>query len=755
VGLLLGFAASCGHDSDYYLTKADGLAKRGECAEAVLNYRNAIQRDPALGAAYYGLGVCQFKLGSIEESAQTLFHAVELMPSNDEAAIESANVTLSLYIGTGRPQGLYDRLTKLVGDILKRNPKSPDGLSLQGSILLDDHKVLDAIAVLEQAYSLRPSDPDISLLLAEALKREGKGSEAEQMVAGILDQHPQYSAGYDWLAEQYASSNRRAEAEIVLKSKVRNLPDESGGIIQLASFYQQQQNPAEVKKALSLILDRPKMFRYGLLQVGDFYRAAGRPAEAAAYYAQGAASDKNSKAIYEGRLAGVYMAQKKRSDALQAINEAIRETPNDPEFLNLRALILLEGGDEKDAAQAIADWKAAIKLRPRDASLYFQLGRAYLARRDRDSARSNFINAVNRNPRYVEPRIGLAQISRERSDFKSALRYSEEALQLDPRNSRARLLHAAGLAGSGNLRAGRSELDALVQEYPGSEDVQLESGLLFLAENQPQAAEKIFAKALQSTPRDSRALAGLARVYLAQKNYDGAIKLLAGEVAKAPDWWDAREYLAASAAALNRLDIALQQYKVLADKYPDSADYKIGLAAVYQAQGDKASAIQTYEAARVLSPDDPVIIGWLALLRDSTGQKREADADYQRSLALNPSDPALLNNRAYFIAESGGDLDEGLRLIKAALQNRPTEPGILDTLGWLYTKKGMNDSAVEVLSNLVKAHPDEPAFRYHLGVALFQKGDRAGAKRELGTGLSKHPSKEDEEKIRSFLTRIG
>jgi hypothetical protein len=55
----------------------------------------------------------------------------------------------------------------------------------------------------------------------------------------------------------------------------------------------------------------------------------------------------------------------------------------------------------------------------------------------------------------------------------------------------------------------------------------------------------------------------------------------------------------------------------------------------------------------------------------------------------------------------------------------------------------------------VKKYPDQPAFRYHLGVALLQKGEAAEAKSEFLISLSKNPPKDMAEKIKQILSKLG
>src|SRR5208337_564316 len=124
-------------------------------------------------------------------------------------------------------------------------------------------------------------------------------------------------------------------------------------------------------------------------------------------------------------------------------------------------------------------------------------------------------------------------------------------------------------------------------------------------------------------------------------------------------------------------------------------------------------------------------------------------------LAINPEDITALNNLAYELAESGTDLDQASALAERAQRKAPGNPEIADTLGWVYARKGLNDSAIQILNGLVKKFPDQPALRYHLGVALLQKGKVTEAKAEFTIALSHKPPKEMADKIREIMSRVG
>ena len=74
---------------------------------------------------------------------------------------------------------------------------------------------------------------------------------------------------------------------------------------------------------------------------------------------------------------------------------------------------------------------------------------------------------------------------------------------------------------------------------------------------------------------------------------------------------------------------------------------------------------------------------------------------------------------------------------------------------WIYIKKNLSDNAIQVYHDLLAKQPNRSTFRYHLGMALYQKGDRVQARKELETALQNHPTKDEEAKIRELMGKLG
>jgi len=102
-----------------------------------------------------------------------------------------------------------------------------------------------------------------------------------------------------------------------------------------------------------------------------------------------------------------------------------------------------------------------------------------------------------------------------------------------------------------------------------------------------------------------------------------------------------------------------------------------------------------------------------------------------------------------------GDLDQALTYAQRAKQLLPQLNEISDTLGWIYLKKNLTDNAIETFSDIVTKQPQHSTYRYHLGMAYVQKGDKLKASQELQKALKSNPPKDERDKIEQLLQKLG
>ena len=144
----------------------------------------------------------------------------------------------------------------------------------------------------------------------------------------------------------------------------------------------------------------------------------------------------------------------------------------------------------------------------------------------------------------------------------------------------------------------------------------------------------------------------------------------------------------------------------------------------------------------------------LALTLQNAGRKKEAGDIYEQVIKTDPQNGVALNNLAFMMAENGGDLDQALTYAQRAKQVMPNLSEVSDTLGWIYLKKNMSDNAMDVFQALVNQKPDSSTYRYHLGMAYAQKGDKPKALAALQQALQSRPPKDEENKIKALVATL-
>jgi len=73
----------------------------------------------------------------------------------------------------------------------------------------------------------------------------------------------------------------------------------------------------------------------------------------------------------------------------------------------------------------------------------------------------------------------------------------------------------------------------------------------------------------------------------------------------------------------------------------------------------------------------------------------------------------------------------------------------------IYIRKNLTDESLRMLRELVNQRPNNPTFRLHLAMALYQKGERLLARKELENALRNKPSEKEQAEIKQLLAKVG
>ncbi len=760
-GLLLGTA--CSRDPNVakrkYLESGNRYFERGKYNEATIMYRSALKKDAMYGEAYYRLGLAFLKMNNFAAAERSLRRAFSLFkdkpgPDKDDATTKLADIYLLAYMSDAQRSKNYEAV---FDEFRKELPEqSFDRLRMDGYRAWRDRDLDGALAKFELAGKSKPGDVNLDLATAQVLIQKDRAADAEKILTGIIARDKSNSSAYDLLYREYMRRNLPAEAEKIRKAKTDNNPTVLQYKIQLATHYFLLNRQDESDRILNAVMADAKTFPDGRERVGDFYMTFRQFDKALETYKGGLGAGKEQRLNFLRKMADVYVLQGRRDQALALLDQQIlKENPNDPVGMALRATLWLEAGNRSQLQQAVTELETAVGKLPKNAVVRYNLGRAYWAKGDLDLARTQFRAAIDIQPDYLAPRLAVTQIHLLRGEGAAALQAADEALRLSARNTFARMLRAQALNSLGRLSDARVELQNLIKANPQLVEAKFRLGLLELSARDFRAAEQVFRQCLSDGKGEVLCEIGLAEVFSAQRQFDKAIALLQSEQAKAPGRRELQMALGNTNVLAEKYDAAADIFKQMLAKEPDSADLNLRLAETYRRMGRTPQAIEGFRKVKQLQPSNPDAAIWLALLLHSTGREVDAKAEYEQILRLQSDNAVALNNLAYVIAEQGGDLDVALTYAQRAKQKAPNSLEVSDTLGWIYLKKNLTGNALDIYRDIVGKAPQNPTFRYHLGMALFQQGNRAQAKQELEAALRNRPAKEEEGKIRGLLQKIG
>jgi tetratricopeptide (TPR) repeat protein len=759
-GLLLLFLTACSSDPKVarqkYLDGGNKYFKNGSYKEASLMYRNAIRKDLKFGEAYYRLGLAELRLGRVAEAVRALQRAVELEKTNQDAHAKLAEIYLAAYSTDQRksPQFLKE-IDNLSKTILELNPSSFDGLRLRGYLNLANKDLKGAIENFEKAAKIKPMDPSLTLALVQAINADGRAEEAEKMALALLEKEKSYGPMYDVLFVDYMRKNRPQDAENLLLKKVANNPKNPNFLLQQAAFFQATRRPDQMQASLQKLVSDGTTFPNGPQFAGDFYFRIRDFEKAQQTYELGLQRDPKNKLVYQKRIVEALLFQNKRTEASNLLEKVVKEAPDDNEARAMRGSMMLQAGTPDQVNQAVQDLQTAVNKDPRNAVLQFNLARAHIARNDFEQARVRLQDAIRYRPDYLLPRLALAQLFIQKNDFNNALLAANQTLEFDKNNAAALLLRSSAQIGLKDFDKAKEDLDRVMAQNPNITDAIFQMGLIHYAKGDLKSAETQFRRLYEVSPQDPRAIRSVIDILTRQNRFDEAAAIVQKELAKTPDRKDLRLAIANAAYQVGRVDMALGEFQTLLKSNPNDAIMHLRVGEAFRRKEDINSAVGHFEQAAKLAPTNPLPFLYLGMVQASRGDYSKARPNYENALKIDPDNAVVLNNLAFILADNGAELDTALSYAQKAAQKLPKSSEVADTLGWIYIKKNQPDAAIQIFRDLTGREPANPTYQFHLAMALFQKGDRPGAKFACEKALANKPIPAEVSKIKELMTRIG
>ena len=513
VFLTAGFTG-CARDPHAEMLKftksGDAYAAAGKLSEAIIEYRNAVQKEPRAGDVRVKLAEAYLKNGELAKALEEYVRAADVVP---DAAVQLK--AGSLLLMARRFDDAKGRAEKAIA----AEPKNVDAQILLANALAGLKDLDAAVAELEQAIQLNPDrSATYSSLGAMELGR-GRRDPAERAFKRAVELAPRSAQARLALTSFYWATAQWTDAERELTEALAAEPDNVLAHRTAATFYLVTNRRDRAEPHLRRVLDITKSAA-AALALSDYYVAQNKES-AARELLEPIAKDPKTASAANTRLAVLDQAAGDSAGAGRRLETVLSSNPKELSALLVKSNLLLDNGKLDEALRTAT---SATEAHHDSAAAFSIVGRVQVARKDKKAATVAFQEAIRLNPLATDAKLALARLELASGRAESSATLAEEALKAQPQNANARLLLVQALISRGETERAASELDILAAKFPDSAAVHTQRGILYGRKKQPADARREFERALQLQPDLLEATGGLVALDLSTRRSDDARK---------------------------------------------------------------------------------------------------------------------------------------------------------------------------------------------------------------------------------------
>jgi predicted TPR repeat methyltransferase len=320
--------------------------------------------------------------------------------------------------------------------------------------------------------------------------------------------------------------------------------------------------------------------------------------------------------------------------AIQLYEEVLKGNPNHQDSLHFLGLTYAQLGTMD---KALACLTKANEIQP-TASLLNNLANIYKKNKQFKQALQYYLNAIELEPNYAQAHNNIASIYAQQDNYQEALAHYVKAVHAEPDFIAAHFNLGLLLLKNNQLDAAKTQFNNVVSLDPNATQARFYLGVLYLENNELVEAERAFHEVLEHNSEQVQALVNLGVIALKRQQDQLAIDYFTRALALDNNELDARNNLASTFMHHDRFENALMHYDILLQKEPDNIEYLYNSGVAQMALGHLNEATLFFEKLLTLDEQHTPSLNNLAAIYLKQELRETSQAYLQKALDINPND---------------------------------------------------------------------------------------------------------------------
>lgn len=759
--LLTAFLGGCsGESTESLIASGKDFLSKNDNKAAVIQLKNAIQKNPNLGEARFLLGKALFESGDMAGAEVELRKALDLKYSNEQVTPLLAQALLAtgqatkvidefakVELPTGEPLASLKTTLSLAYAAQSKQAASQEALAAALSAKADyapaqlveaRHKAIDrkfdeAQAVVDSVLAKNPSNHDALLLDGSLQAVKGNPDGALMLYRKAIEVNPASLAAHSAVIATLFQQQKHEEAAKQIEALRKVAPNHPQTIYLDAQATYQRKDFKAARGLTQQLLKISPNHPNSLQLAGAVEYQLGAYAQAEALLSR-AIQQAPELALARKLLISSYLRAGDPAKALATLQPVLNRIENDSAFLSIAGETFLQNGDANKATEYFAK---ASKLAPDDAAKKTALALAHMAQgKTADSFEE--LQQISITDKGITADLALISAYLRTNQTEKALKALDSLEKKQPDNPATHNLRARTLLSKKDIVGARLSFEKALAINPSFFPAAASLATLDLAEKKPEEARKRFDAVLTADPKNHQALLALAELRaVAGATSEEVAGLINKAIVASPG--EIAPRLALIQYHLNKKDAkkALTAANEASAALPDKTEILDALGRAQQFSGDFNQALTTYGKLAASQPSSPLAHMRLAEVNLAHKNKSEAIKNLQKALEIKP-DLIDAQRGLILLAMDAKKPTDALSIARKVQIQRPKETVGFILEGDIYAAEKAWINAINAYRNGLK-HIEASELAIKLHSALLAAGNTADADKMAINWLREHP----------------